>query len=173
MSYRTAYDDKEDAKSIESDIKNTSEMLESMRMALQARPVDDIRDEMIPVAATVKSDDTDMESNEEMVITKKVFKVGTRNSFIQTFHKFQEKEILLGTNSKSIQDAIMTHSAKTKGNALNRRAYRSSDDGGEYADNARNKHSYDQDDSSSKHSNDIESDSCDSSSNKSATNGSD
>lgn len=132
VSYSTAYEDEGIYKNVESEIKATSEMMESMRLALQAKAADAIINDDLDNTATITgtnvNDDAAMESDEELVISKKVFRAGTRNSFIQTFHKFQEKEILLGPNSKSIQDAIMTHSAKMK--FLSKRAPRNNSDNG-------------------------------------------
>ena len=116
VSYSVAYEDNSDHKSVVTDMKITNEMLKSMRLALKSQNTDitDGADDATQAAASAKSDDAVMESGESLIVSKKKFKPGTRNSFIQNFHKFQEKEILLGPNSRSIQNAIMAHGAKTK-----------------------------------------------------------
>ena len=74
------------------------------------------------VADQQPSNAEDMVASEGLTISKKQFKPGTRESFIKNFHKFQENEIIMGDNSTSLQNTILLHSKRVKGNALlNRR----------------------------------------------------
>ncbi len=94
------------------------EILGSTRMALQHinsdSPIDD-NEKQIEEASNY---DDSMTASEGIVINKKKFKQGTRQSFINTFHKFQEKEALVGDNSHSLKNTLMLHSKSVKGNAL-------------------------------------------------------
>jgi hypothetical protein len=94
-----------------------SEILGSTRMALQHvsdSPIDD-NEKQIEEASNY---DDSMTASEGIAINKKKFKQGTRQSFINTFHKFQEKEALMGDNSLSLKNTLMLHSKSVKGNAL-------------------------------------------------------
>ena len=93
----------------------SSEILGSTRMALQHvnsdSPIDDNEE-------ANNYDDSMMTASEGIAISKKKFKQGTRQSFINTLHKFQEKEALMGDNSHSLKNTLMLHSKLVKGNAL-------------------------------------------------------
>ena len=94
----------------------SSEILGSTRMALQHvsdSPIDDNEKQI-----EASNYDESMTASEGIAINKKKFKQGTRQSFINTFHKFQEKEALMGDNSLSLKNTLMLHSKSVKGNAL-------------------------------------------------------
>jgi len=92
--------------------------LGSMRMALRPTNSDGTSDDREKVVVEVSEYDDGMVASEGFVLRKKQFKEGTRQSFINTFHQFQEKEELLGDNSTSLKNTIMLHSKLVKGNAL-------------------------------------------------------
>jgi hypothetical protein len=96
----------------------TSDILGSMRMALRPTNSDGTSDDREKVVVEVSEYDDGMVASEGFVLRKKQFKEGTRQSFINTFHQFQEKEELLGDNSTSLKNTIMLHSKLVKGNAL-------------------------------------------------------
>ncbi len=97
----------------------SSDILGSTRISLQQHvnsdsPIDD-NEKQIQEASDY---DDSMTASEGIVINKKKFKQGTRQSFINTFHKFQEKEALMGDNSLSLKNTLLLHSKSVKGNAL-------------------------------------------------------
>lgn len=97
----------------------TSEILGSMRMKLQQASSDcTINDIEKKIEETSNYDDGMIASEGIVVYNKKKFKQGTRQSFINTLNRFQEKEALMGDNSSSLKNTIMLHSKWVKGNAL-------------------------------------------------------
>jgi hypothetical protein len=94
------------------------EILGSTRMALQHINSDSPFDDNEKQIEEASNYDDSMTASEGIVISKKKFKQGTRQSFINTFHKFQEKEALMGDNSLSLKNTLMLHSKSVKGNAL-------------------------------------------------------
>ena len=96
----------------------SSEILGSARMALQHVNSDSTIDDNEKQIGEASNYDDSMTASEGIAINKKKFKQGTRQSFINTFHKFQEKEALMGDNSLSLKNTLMLHSKSVKGNAL-------------------------------------------------------
>jgi hypothetical protein len=96
----------------------SSEILGSTRMALQHVNSDSTIDDNEKQIGEASNYDDSMTASEGIAINKKKFKQGTRQSFINTFHKFQEKEALMGDNSLSLKNTLMLHSKSVKGNAL-------------------------------------------------------
>lgn len=68
---------------------------------------------------TAPSEDynTNYAMDETMRIKKIEFKAGARNSFIEIFNRFQEKEAIMGAPSLSMANAILLHSGAVRGNA--------------------------------------------------------
>ncbi len=96
----------------------SSEILGSTRISLQHVNSDSPIDDTEKKIEEASNYDDSMIASEGIVINKKKFKQGTRQSFINTFHKFQEKEALMGDNSHSLKNTLMLHSKSVKGNAL-------------------------------------------------------
>ena len=117
LSYSTLYDISADEMMMQKQM-ITSDILGSMRMALRPTNSDGTSDDREKVVVEVSEYDDGMVASEGFVLRKKQFKEGTRQSFINTFHQFQEKEELLGDNSASLKNTIMLHSKLVKGNAL-------------------------------------------------------
>ncbi len=118
LSYSSLYDIPANEMLMQKKVLITNDILGSMRMALRHSRNDIMVHDQERVAEQQTSHDDGMLASEGIVIRKKQFKPGTRASFIKTFHKFQENEIIMGDNSTSLQNTILLHSKRVKGNAL-------------------------------------------------------
>ena len=124
LSYSSMYDIRPNDTIMQKKLLITNDILGSMRKALRHSSQDIMVNDQERVADQRTSNDQQTSNDEDMVaskglvISKKQFKPGTRESFITTLHKFQENEIIMGDNSTSLQNTILLHSKRVKGNVL-------------------------------------------------------